>query len=158
MDLDLLLYLDSTMSYMTQQALMSRLSRVQAVSHGHPVTSGISKEYVDYYVSWGAAELEYELSKNNYTEELILLPKDKMHQYYSPRSTPDKISCINNLSFKHITRKDYADYTDTNGNWYLCMQKSFKRHPIFDEMIAEILVKDKLAKILPHDCEITKVN
>ena len=156
MDLDLLLYLDSTMSYMTQQALMSRLSRVQAVSHGHPVTSGISKEYVDYYVSWGAAELEYELSKNNYTEELILLPKDKMHQYYSPRSTPDKISCINNLSFKHITRKDYADYTDTNGNWYLCMQKSFKRHPIFDEMIAEILEKDKFAKILLHDCEINE--
>ena len=39
---------------------MMRLAPVTAVSHGHPVSSGIHREALDYYVSWAAAELELE--------------------------------------------------------------------------------------------------
>ena len=35
----------------------------------------------------GAAELDYYQAKNHYTEKLLLLPKNKLHQYYEPRIT-----------------------------------------------------------------------
>ncbi len=83
--LDLLLYLDGTMAKMCRRIAMSRLARVQAVSHGHPVTTGIPRDVMQFYVSWAAAELPHEQSRHHYTEELALLPGDTMHQYYEPR-------------------------------------------------------------------------
>ena len=147
--LDLILYLDSTMSLACHHMLMSRLARVQAVSHGHPVTTGVCQKYMDYYVSWGASELEYELSKEHYTKKLILLPKEHMHQYYEPRSNDGK-SLIDKQSFKHLIRSDFSEYTPVDGNWYLCMQKPFKRHTVFDEMLASILHKDTRGRLLLH--------
>ena len=47
------------MSSWAHRLAMSKLARVQAVSHGHPVTSGMPT--VDYYVSWQAAELPIEV-------------------------------------------------------------------------------------------------
>ena len=70
MELDLILYLDLTMSTMAHRLAMSRLAPVQVTSHGHPVTSGI--QTIDYYVSWGAAEIDS--AADHYTEELVLLP------------------------------------------------------------------------------------
>ena len=83
--LDLLLYLDGTMAKMCRRIAMSRLARVQAVSHGHPVTTGIPRNIMQFYVSWAAAELPLEESRHHYTEELALLPGNTMHQYYEPR-------------------------------------------------------------------------
>tara|TARA_B100000963_G_C22631981_1_gene675410 strand:+ start:2315 stop:4180 length:1866 start_codon:yes stop_codon:yes gene_type:complete len=151
--LDLILYLDSTMSSISHRVLMSKLAKVQAVSHGHPVTTGVYNRYMDYYVSWGAAELDYEESKNHYTEKLILLPKDKMHQYYSPRINEDGLSVINNLPYKQLTREDFKEYVIDDGNWYTCMQKPFKRHPEFYQMLALILEKDKNGRLLLHDSD-----
>jgi predicted O-linked N-acetylglucosamine transferase (SPINDLY family) len=56
LDLDVLLYLDLTMSTHAHRTALARLARVQAVSHGHPTTSRIST--IDYSISWGAAEIE----------------------------------------------------------------------------------------------------
>ena len=80
MELDLILYLDLTMSTMAHRLAMSRLAPVQVTSHGHPVTSGIGT--IDYYVSWGAAEIDS--AADHYTEELVLLPSEDMHQYTTP--------------------------------------------------------------------------
>ena len=153
LELDLILYLDSTMSPVVQKTLMSKLAHVQAVSHGHPVTSGVDSSIMDYYVSWGGAELDYEIAKNHYTEKLILLPGDKMHQYYQPRTTVDEVSKIDNKSFKNINRKDFSQYIPEDGNWYTCMQKPFKRHPEFDYMLESILQRDPQARIILHDSE-----
>jgi len=62
--LDVLLYLDLTMSTWIQKTAYSRLATVQATSHGHPVTSGIPKHIMQYYISWAAAELPYEQVRN----------------------------------------------------------------------------------------------
>ena len=75
------------------------------MSHGHPVTSGIPKHTMDYYISWAAAESPAAESpaaesftaessaaespaakgrrqpQGHYTEELLLLPASTMHQY-----------------------------------------------------------------------------
>ena len=86
----------------------------------------------------------------------MLLPGKTMHQYYEYR-TKDGISNIDKKSFKHITRDYFKDYIPDDGNWYVCMQKPFKRHPDFDSMIAGILNKDQDARILLHD-EINEEN
>lgn len=151
MKLDLLFYLDSTMSQNVQILLMSKLARKQAVSHGHPVTSGIDKNIVDYYISWGAAELDYEISKNHYSEELILLDKNCMHQYYEPRINSEGLSVINNKPYLHIKREDFN--INKNKNWYLSMQKPFKIHPEFYFFIKEILDKDPNGIIILHKTE-----
>lgn len=150
LDLDILYYLDSTMSSVIQRTLMSKLARIQAVSHGHPVTSGAPSDIMDYYVSWGAAELDYEQAKNHYTEKLILLRKNHMHQYYEPRVDENGNSKISGKSCLDYTRKDFGEYLPEDGNWYTCMQKPFKRHPDFDPFLAGILEKDPDARIILH--------
>jgi len=150
LDLDILYYLDSTMSSVIQRTLMSKLARIQAVSHGHPVTTGVPSDIMNYYVSWGAAELEYEQAKQHYTEKLLLLPKEHMHQYYEPRVDENGISKISGESYFNYTRDDFYEYVPSDGNWYTCMQKPFKRHPDFDPMLGNILEKDPNARILLH--------
>ena len=73
LQLDLLLYLDHTMSSMTTRLAMSRLARVQAASHGHPMTTGLdSASGIDYFVSWAAAELPLNQAQGHYTERLAM--------------------------------------------------------------------------------------
>ncbi|MDC0142027.1 hypothetical protein OAI84_00335, partial [bacterium] len=153
LNLDLLFYLESTMSPCAQMVMMSKLAKVQAVSHGHPVTSGIDKEIMNYYISWGAAELDYETAKNHYTEELILLPKNSMHQYYEHRTLPGMFSAIDNMCFKNFKRNNFSQYVPNNGTWYICMQKPFKRHPEFYYMLASILKKDPNGRLILHDTD-----
>ena len=81
LDLDMLFFPELTMSTMGMRLAMSRLAPTQVTSHGHPVTSGMST--IDYYVSWAAAELE--TAQEHYTEELVLLPGDSMHQVRARR-------------------------------------------------------------------------
>ena len=102
LDLDVLLYLDLTMSSFAHRLAMSRLAPVQAVSHGHPVTSGIPRGTMDYYISWAAAELP--TAQEHYTEELMLLPGDTLHQYYLPRVAPGGgVSVIDGQPFGNLS-------------------------------------------------------
>lgn len=149
LELDLLFYLDSTMSSVIQRTMMSKLAKIQAVSHGHPVTSGISSKIMDYFISWGAAELD--TAQEHYTENLVLLRKNYMHQYYEPR-TINGISIISNESYLDYTRDDFPIPTDKN--WYTCMQKPFKLHPEFDFMLSEILKRDLNACIILHSSDL----
>lgn len=151
LNLDLLLYLDSTMSSFSQRLLFSKLAHVQAVSHGHPITSGIDKKIVDYYISWEAAELPYQESQTHYSETLLLLPGKYMHQYYQPRINSEGLSVITKQPFKDVKRTDFTNYVPSDGNWYVCMQKPFKRHPEFDSILADISRRDPKARIILHD-------
>ena len=56
----------------TPQVAMMRLAPVTAVSHGHPVSSGIHREALDYYVSWAAAELPPDQAETHCTPTLTL--------------------------------------------------------------------------------------
>ena len=64
------------------------------MSHGHPITSGIPSSVVDYYISWAAAELELEVADQHYSEKLVLLPRESIHQYYVRIST-DEVRKVN---------------------------------------------------------------
>tara|TARA_Y100000389_G_scaffold8472_1_gene8062 strand:+ start:178 stop:2043 length:1866 start_codon:yes stop_codon:yes gene_type:complete len=149
-EFDIIFYLEPVMSHHIQKLMLSKLAPVQIVSHGHPVTSGVSSDIMNYYVSWEGAELDYEQSKHHYSENLYLLPKDSIHQYYGPRSK-DGISLINNQPFHNITRDYFEELYNFRGkNWYLCMQKPFKCHPEMIQMIEGISQKDENSMIILH--------
>ena len=140
------------MSTFAHRMGMSRLAPVQAVSHGHPLTSGFPRSIMNYYISWGAAELPYELAKNHYTEELKLLPATSLHQYYYNR-IEDGHSQMDGMPFKHLVMNGRSSFPSLpiDGNWYLSMQKPFKLHPEFDALVAGILLRDPHAKIILHE-------
>jgi len=156
------------MSTMAHRLAMSRLAPIQITSHGHPVTSGIPT--IDYYVSWAAAELEYELASTHYTEELILLPGHTMHQYNervliagagtgivaAPGGVVEGSGASKNkISIPVGARGDIfpsiaTKLGDKGKNWYVCMQKPFKLHAKFGKVMAGILEADEDAVIVLH--------
>lgn len=157
LELDLLVWLDATMSTISQRLAMSRLAAVQANSHGHPLTSGIDPSVQDYFISWGAAEIP--TAYNHYTERLVLLPEDAPHQYWSARSEhdPEAVEITDIMSiddetgehlaiWKDLTRAHFATAirAPPDAHWYVCMQKPYKNHPIFDDMLASIQVRECL--------------
>lgn len=165
LELDLLLYLDLTMSPLAQRLAMSRLAPVQATSHGHPVTSGLPPSVMQHFISWGAAELPLAQAQEHYTERLALLPANSMHQYYQPRA-PGGVSIIDGQSFAQLRRSDFAPLLHEQrrpeghaqaDRWYLCMQKPFKRQPAFDSVLAAISRADPHARLLLHDVEPSQV-
>jgi len=171
LNLDVLLYLDLTMSPFADRMSMARLAPVQANSHGHPVTSGIAT--VDYYISWGAAELDYAIANTHYTEELILLNPAVPHQYYTPRNN-DTHSIMNGQRIKgdKAQRSDFRmfmkpkgllgdaifdDSGDENNSirWYTCMQKPHKFMPEMDPLLCNVLREDPGSILLLHKPDVS---
>jgi len=140
MELDMILFLDLTMSTFARRMGMMRLAPVQLNTHGHPITSGHDASVINYFVSWAEAELPIEQSQAHYTEELRLIPHGKLHQYYEPRTLPGDRSRMNGQPFGHLTRDDFDLPADVS--LYLCMQKPFKLHPEFDPLVCGVLHKD----------------
>jgi len=152
---DMILYLDLTMSTYARRLGMERLAPVQINTHGHPITSGIPRDTMQHFVSWAEAELPLEASQSHYTEELQLIPKGKIHQYYSPRLGKDpeggRISLVTNFPINHLTRHDFDELPenirnssprDENIHLYICMQQPFKVFPEFDELVCGVLQGD----------------
>ena len=144
MELDLILYLDLTMSTMAHRLAMSRLAPVQVTSHGHPVTSGI--QTIDYYVSWAAAEVES--AADHYTEELVLLPSSDMHQYHDP-VLKDGMSTVTHHKVPNGSREALFP-SITGKRWYVCMQKPFKLHARFGDMLQKVLDADPEGVVILH--------
>ena len=123
---------------------MSRLAPVQATSHGHPVTSGIRT--IDSYVSWGAAEVA--TAAQHYTEDLVLLPASSMHQYHEPL-LKDGVSTITGVVVPTGPRESL--FKSVRGKrWYVCMQKPFKLHAKFGEMLRAVLEADPEGLLILH--------
>jgi predicted O-linked N-acetylglucosamine transferase (SPINDLY family) len=171
---DIILYLDLTMSSFMKRLGMMKLAPVQINTHGHPMTSGHPSTIIDHFISWGEAELPIEISQSHYTEQLQLIPKGKIHQYYTPRVITEETQKIvagggsetktilrnrlNGQRFDHLTRKDYelppylqnSDLSDGRYNVYTCMQIPFKLHPEFDELVCGILNRDTNGHAILH--------
>ena len=144
MKLDIIFYPDLTMSTMAHRLAMSRLAPIQVTSHGHPVTSGIPT--IDYYVSWEAAEID--TASEHYIEKLVLLPSNNIHQYYNP-VFKGGISTITKQTVNNSSRDIL--FPDISGKrWYVCMQKPFKLHPCFGNMLQKVLEKDDEGIIILH--------
>merc|ERR1712232_566033 len=125
---------------------MAKLAPVQALSHGHPMTSGFPRDVMNYYISWGAAEID--TAESHYTEQLVLLPSNELHQYYET-ITNNGYSRSDGLSYEEHMSRELFDIP-SHGHWYLCMQKSFKFQPEFDNMLCNILQQDPHGRHILH--------
>ena len=52
------------------------------------------------------------------------------------------------LTHSHLRRTCSAQVADADAHWYVCMQKPFKLHPRFDEMLAGVLADDPKARMI----------
>jgi predicted O-linked N-acetylglucosamine transferase (SPINDLY family) len=107
----------------------SRFARVQCVTWGHPVTSGIPA--IDYFIS--SESLEPPGSQSQYTEKLVKLPSLAVC-YRRPKLTTTK------------TRADFGLGVDAT--LYGCLQMLWKFHPDFDPILGQILRRDPKGQVL----------
>jgi predicted O-linked N-acetylglucosamine transferase (SPINDLY family) len=123
-ELDVLLYTDIGMDPWTYFLAFARLARVQCVTLGHPVTTGIPT--VDYFLS--CDRLEPADADGHYTEQLVRFANNP--HYFSPPQ----------LTGPEASRGDFPLAADAR--WYVCHQTLFKIHPDFDQLVGEILRRD----------------
>ncbi len=123
--LDILFYPDLGMDPYTYFLSFARLAPVQAVAWGHPDTTGLPE--MDYFVS--SSLLEPEGATEHYSEKLVTLPTLPTF-YYRPE-----------IPKRKYTRAGFG--LDDKDVIYLCPQTLFKFHPDFDELIADILLRDR---------------
>jgi len=122
--LDILIFADVGMSSLSQTLCYSRMAPIQAVTWGHPNTTG--SPAIDYFISSDLAEPED--AQDYYSETLIRLPS--LGVYYERPSLEG-------------TRRDKAHFgLDPKRRVYLCPQTLFKFHPEFDEVLSGILEAD----------------
>lgn len=160
---DVLVYLDLFMTAELHEIAVAKLAPVQAYTHGHPVTSGMPRRVMDYFISWAAAELpDRERAQSFYTEELVLLPGDRVWEYFEPRTEGGRslTDGQGGGQFDHYTRDRLASellfpdprgarlMRDPSSVLYFCAQAPFKFDFVFDEMIADIQRKDPNAVII----------
>ena len=146
--LDILLYLDLHIEPMLNFIALSKLAKIQICTHGHPVTSGIPRHIMNYFISWEAAEIKD--AQEHYTEELVLISKNVVWEHYIPRNSTDNVSLLTGIEWGHMKRPDLSylpKNVNYNKNWYFCAQTSFKFNFRFDYILKQILHKDKNAII-----------
>lgn len=131
--LDVLFYPDIGMTPSTYFLAYARLAPVQAVSYGHPDTTGL--DTVDYFVS--AASIESEDADSQYIERLIRL--NRLPCFYQPLFAPTQIPSRAAMGLPE------------GRTLYGCPQTLFKLHPDFDAVLASIAEGDTAGCIVLLD-------
>lgn len=91
---DVLVYPEIGMGRLAVKLASLRMAPVQVTTWGHPETSGLPT--MDYFLS--AVDLEPENAQDNYTEQLVLLPKLGCHYYVSEVETITPDMCALGIS------------------------------------------------------------
>ncbi|ACB77232.1 tetratricopeptide repeat protein [Opitutus terrae] len=123
-ELDVLFYPDIGMAPYPYCLAHARLAPVQAVSWGHPVTTGLRT--IDYFVS--AQPIEPQGAAAHYSETLIRL--ERLPCFYEPFVVPSAIPSRSDLDLP------------ATGTLYGCPQSLFKFHPDFDAILVAIVTGD----------------
>ncbi len=119
-ELDLLIYLDLGMDYLTLFLAHARLARRQGVLWGHPDTTGLDS--IDFFFSPDC--MEPADGESHYGERLIRLPGPTV---VYPRPAAQSVPTRRSLGLPEV------------GVLYLCPQTPFKFHPDFDRAVIRIL-------------------
>lgn len=130
LELDVLFYADIGMDPFIFSLATTRHAPVQCVTWGHPITTGLKT--IDYFIS--SDLIEPEDADGHYSEQLVRL-KGLPSYYYRP-TLPDEI------------KPRAAFGLSDDDHVYACPQTLFKIHPEFDQVLAGILRKDPLARIV----------
>lgn len=123
-DLDALVHADVGMDSLCSTLAFSRFAPVQAVTWGHPDTTGSSM--IDFFLS--SRDLEIENAGDHYTERLIRMPS---------------LATLYDRPMRNVKTKTRFDFgLPADKNIYLCPQTLFKFHPDFDATLSAILEAD----------------
>lgn len=133
LEFDVLFYPDIGMTPYTYYLAFARLAPVQAVSWGHPDTTGIPN--IDYFLS--STHIEPQRADTHYSEQLIQF--QTLPTYNRPPAFPA-------VAFERAT---YGMNDDMH--LYVCPQSLFKFHPDFDVAIANILAGDPKGRLVLID-------
>jgi len=137
-ELDILIYPEVGLEPVAYFLSFARLAPVQAVWWGHADTTGVPS--LDYFVS---SNIEVAQAEQHYSESLVRFNGLGVFLYRPEASTSDptvvRAQIRQQLNLPH------------NAHFYLCPQALFKFHPDFDNMLVEILSKDRLAYFLLLD-------
>jgi len=128
--LDVLLYPDIGMDYVTYFLAFARLAPVQCATWGHPVTTGIPA--VDYFLSCDSAEPPDAAA--HYSERLVRL--GGLPFSYARPETPASTK----------TRADFGLPDDAT--LYFLAQNLFKVHPDMDATLRRILERDPAGRLV----------
>ncbi len=128
--LDILFYPDMSVHPLTTCLAYARLAPVQLTSWGHPVTSGVPT--VDYYIS--SRMMEPENGRDHYTEKLVTLP------HFPCTYKPPKL-------LMSPVKRDFFGLPE-HRTLYCCGHQAFKLHPDFDEILGNILRRDRRAELI----------
>lgn len=123
-ELDALIFPDIGMSTSTYFLAFGRYAPVQAVSWGHPDTTGVDS--LDYFIS--SDVIEPKDARSHYTEQLVCF--DRLPCCYEAPPVPAHIADRKTLGLPE------------SGALYGCPQTLFKLHPEFDAVLAEIASGD----------------
>lgn len=129
-ELDILFYCDIGMDTFTYFLAFSRLATLQCVTWGHPVTTGIPT--MDYFFSSLKLETD-ENPQQHYSEKLIVM-KQLIPFFYCPE-------------LKESSHRADFNLPDDKTLYY-CPQTLYKFHPIFDDMLKDILLQDKEGRLI----------
>ena len=120
-ELDVILYPEIASDPLTVQLASLRLAPVQAVTWGHPETSGLPT--VDLFLSARAFEPPA-AAENNYSEKLLMLPN--LGVYVEPLALPDADPDLSSLQLP------------TDEPLLLCPGQPFKYAPQYDNVWVQI--------------------
>ena len=124
-ELDVIFYPDIGLSIEFYYLALIRLAKYQFTTFGHPETTG--SKSIDYYLI--SKNCVNKNTQKHYSEKLILMD-------YLPMIYP-----------KPISKKKLSETELKKKNIYYCPQTLFKIHPDFDQIILEILEKDKRGSV-----------
>jgi predicted O-linked N-acetylglucosamine transferase (SPINDLY family) len=128
--LDVLFFPDIGMSPFVTFLAYARLAPVQAVTWGHPDTTGLRN--MDYFVS--SSLIEPPDADSHYTERLVRL--SRLPAYYAKPLPPAATGLRDRLALPAGSRL------------YACPQSLFKFHPDFDTVLARLLETDPAAHLV----------
>jgi predicted O-linked N-acetylglucosamine transferase (SPINDLY family) len=111
----------------------ARLAPVQAVTWGHPDTTGIPN--MDYFLSSELSEIDN--AQLHYSEHLVKLRYPSTY-FYPPK-----------LPAKKFVRGDYG--LPDGVTLYACPQTLFKFHPNFDAVLGNLLRRDPMGRLVLID-------
>ena len=121
--LDVIFYPDIGMSIEFYYLALIRLAKYQITTFGHPETTG--SKSIDYYLI--SKNCVNDNTQKHYSEKLLLI--EHLPMIYS----------------KPISKKKLSENELKKKNIYSCPQTLFKLHPDFDQIIFDILQKDRKA-------------
>ena len=130
LELDIIFYPDIGMFPATYYLAFSRLAPVQAITWGHPDTTGIPN--IDYFIS--SNFIEPDDAQSHYSEQLIKF--SNMLTCFIKPETPNQLLDRSKLGFSD------------DDHLYICPQTLFKFHPDFDYILGGILNQDPKGKLV----------